>query len=162
MDYPSESKEYKIAAYKIYLLAWMLFVGIYTWQLIRLISLTSSYLLLVISLPIMVYFLPYTFYVFHKERLVLSKDGIQHKTLFFTMFVSWDKIIRVDHFRFGFKRLVVEKTKLEKTKNKWIQWTQPVKTLGDTRESIPLGVINWARYKDLENELKKRVPHLEI
>ena len=162
MDNPSESKEYKTAAYKVYLLVWLLFVGIYAWQLIRLIRLTSSYMLLVITLPIMTYFLPYTFYVFHKERLVLSKDGIQHKTLFFTMSVSWDKIIRVDPFRFGFKRLVVERTKLEKIINKWIQWTQPVKALGNTREYIPFGAINWSSYKDLENELKRHAPHLEI
>jgi hypothetical protein len=161
MDYPSERKEYKTAGYTVYLLVWVFFVGIYTWLLIRLISLTGSYMFPVITFPIMAYFLVYTFFVFQKERLIITKDGIQHKTLFFSMFVSWDKIIRVDHFKFGSKRLVIERTKLEKTKNKWIRWTEPVKTLGDTRDYIPFGSINWARYKELEVQLKRNAPQLE-
>jgi hypothetical protein len=167
MNSSSDQTEYKPAASTLTFLLWLLIQAIALWQLIRLVVFTISnpnrfLLLLVFYVVIIAYTIPYMYDLISKERLVLSKDGIRHETMFYTMSVKWDRVKQIEHSKFGLKRLAVEETPLEKTENKWIAWTWSVRSLSSTRDYIPLGVINWARYNDLEAELKKHAPHLDL
>jgi hypothetical protein len=167
MNLSSEEKQYKTATYMIGLLLWLVIDVIAIWQLIRLIGYVirrpEIFLFhLVIYVCVIAYTLPYMFNLINKERLILLKDGIKHQSMFFSLYAKWENVKAIENRSFGQKKLILEEANFDKTKNRWLRWDPSFIRLGNSRNFIPLGSAYWESYKDLEAELKKRVPHLVV
>lgn len=155
-------EEYKTRFYSIGITFWLIFNAIAIWKLasllIRTISVHPIFWFNWIFLVLMIIYASlYMLQYFRKERLFLSEEGIKYQTMFFTEFSTWENVNLVDKGSWGQERLWVQEPCIQPNL-KWTRWYPLSKTAIHSKNFIPIGKLQWKRYSEIEDSIRKYMP----